>query len=221
MSTRYFVILGFVFLFQRSEAQFTYGVDASIGAGLVDVENTNSILSFKERPGLSSSTGFCASYFFRKYEDLYLSSGLKISYIIGQFKYDDEDFAAYNISNFRSMNSSVFIGLPLLIGYRSNKFSIETGLETSYNLYQQTKSTWIETIRSTNRFTSQKEEVELKNNFLLSTNTSCEYRVMDRLGLRLTINVGLTDYLKQEWPTLNPDFKSRVNSALIGLRYHL
>ena len=219
--TKYFVFIGLVLLFQRSDAQFTYGVDFSGGAGLLDVEGTNSIQSFKERPGLSSSAGFSASYFFRNQEDLYLSSAIKISYITGQFKYNDDDFALYNISNFRSTSSSVFLGLPLLVGYKSDKFSVETGLETSYNLYQQTKLTWIENIRGTNRFSGQKEEVKLKNNFILSTNTSCEYRVMDKLGLRLTINVGLSDYLKQERPTLNPDFKSRIHSAFLGVRYHL
>ena len=157
---------------------------------------------------------------------MYASTGLNISYISANFNFEDSDFifladAPFVASNIRSTTSNIVFSVPIVVGYRSNRFSLETGLETFYNLYQGSRNRWDETFQDLEIKVSERTENELRNDFLLSTSTQFAYQLSSKIGVRLKINVGLSDYFKLERPTLNPDYKSTLHSAFLGLRYYL
>jgi|GEM_PF-2313298 len=226
MNIRYLLILVCTLFFNTIRAQMEYGIDLLGGAGLVDIEGTNAPQNFKERLGLSGSAGFSLSYFSKKHIGLYASTGLNISYISANFDFEDSDFtfladAPFVASNFRSTTSNIVFSVPMVVGYRSNRFSLETGLETFYNSYQGSRNRWDETFQDLEIKVSERTENELRNDFLLSTSTQFAYQLSSKIGVRLKINVGLSDYFKLERPTLNPDYKSTLHSAFLGLRYYL
>ncbi len=212
--------------FNTIRAQMEYGIDLLGGAGLVDIEGANTPQNFKERPGLSGSAGFSVSYFSKKHIGLYASTGLNISYISANFNLEDSDYifladAPFVASNIRSTTSNIVFSVPMVVGYRSNRFSLATGLEAFYNSYQESRDRWDETFQDLEIKVSKRAEDKLRNDFLLSTSTQFAYQLSSKIGVRLKINVGLSDYFKLERPTLYPDFKSRLHSAFLGLRYYL
>lgn len=225
---RFVVIIIFIVFHLSLKAQINPSIDFSIGAGIVDVESAGVVVQAKEVPALSTSVAFIGTYSSRKFVGVYVSSGTRLSYIGGSFKFNDEYLENLNryrtedeILLLKNTSNCLLVGIPLLVGYKAKKISLETGVEVSYNVYQQVKSEWIQSSRNSNVYSKQKSKVQLKKDLLFGTTTSVGYRVSDKFSFRLNVSVGLTEYLMQESPSLNPDFKSRIHSALLGVRYHL
>ncbi len=221
---RFFVYIVLFSICFKIEAQVTYSFDVFVGAGLIDNEGVSSTQFYKELPGLSGSVGSNVSYFSKKHDGLYVSTGLNLSQVVGQFKLTDEYYSLYNITAIRDMRtyaSNVLLGVPLVVGYQANNFSLETGLETTYNLRYKYKRTYTETYRDISRFIIEESTEGLLHKVILSSTTSFGYKVSDNVSFRMKINVGLTEYYKLERPSLEPDFKSRIHCIFFGLRYSM
>lgn len=125
-------------------------MDLGVGLGFINTEGAVFVSGYNEEPAMSGYIGFLASLFSKKYEGLYTSAGLNFSSISAVFRFnEDRDYfdlqTNSEISNIKNEISSLQLGIPILVGYETNKFSLETGVETSYNFRQQLSYSHLET----------------------------------------------------------------------------